>query len=123
MADLMFTKLVIDGKSYVIPEASTSQKGLMTPEMVTKLNGQLTEAQVQNKVDTAINTFATKVTDDNTTLDTFKEIVDYVAENKEGWADVVSDVSQLKTDVAAFNYSYDASTQTLTLGGFKPAAA
>jgi len=143
MADLKFTKLVIDGNSYVIPTASATENGLMTPEMVTKLNG------IDDQISGAINDFATKVTD-NATVDTFKEIVDYVAENKNGSADMVADISKLKEDVgkcqttdafndwkageyatdkanlekkitdavAGFTYGYDAATQTLTLGGF-----
>ncbi len=110
MADLMFTKLVIDGKSYAIPEATTEQKGLMTPEMVTKVNdlaaaqeGSITESQVKTIADKAasdaLDVFATKVSDDKV-VNTFKEIVDYVAENKAGSADMIADITKLKADVA-----------------------
>lgn len=214
MADLMFTKLVIDGKSYAIPEATPTQKGLMTPEMVTKVNdlaeaqkgnlngvkvngtalaitnamvdilvqtgtangsikvngvdvsvkgladlaykakvseadldtalkavldGKLAEADVQELLNSAIDEFATKVSDDNV-VNTFKEIVDYVAENKAGVADMVADITKLKSDVATlkselakyvtkeelaaqFTYEYDSASQTLTLGGFSAKAA
>ncbi len=214
MADLMFTKLVIDGKTYAIPEATPAQSGLMTPEMVIKVNvlaeaqkgnlngikvngtalaitnamvdilvqtgtangtikvngadvsvagladlaykakvseadldtalkavldGKLTEAQVQTLLNSAIDEFATKVSDDNV-VNTFKEIVDYVAENKAGVADMVADISKLKTDVSGlktelakyvtkeelasqFTYEYNSATQTLTLGGFSAKAA
>ena len=128
MEDFKITRLVIDGNSYSIPEATTTQKGLMTPEMVTKVNdlteaqkGNLTEAQVNTMLNSAIDEFATKVSDDNT-VNTFKEIVDYVAEDKAGAATMVADITKLKSDVAAFTYAYDADAQTLTLGGFKAAA-
>ena len=218
MADLMFTKLVIDGKTYAIPEASSAQSGLMTPEMVTKVNdlaaaqkgnlngvkvngtalaianamvdilvetgtangsikvngedvsvagladlaykakvseadldtalkavldGKLDSDGVNKLLSAAIDDFATKVSDDGV-VNTFKEIVDYVAENKAGVADMVADITKLKSDVEAlrnefakyvtkeeldtklaskFTYEYDTASQTLTLGGFSQKAA
>lgn len=42
MADLNVTAFVIDGQKFVIPQVSESKPGLMTPELLTKIN-QLTE--------------------------------------------------------------------------------
>lgn len=50
MADLSITKLIINGQSYAIPDASATQKGFMSSDDYTKLAGIATGAEV-NKID------------------------------------------------------------------------
>ena len=46
-------------------------------------------------IDAAIEAFETEVTNDNT-IDTFKEIVDYIAENGVEFAQMISDLRELE---------------------------
>ena len=48
---------------------------------------------VDSRISKAISDFATKVTSDNTTFDTFKELVDYVAEHQDVAEDMVGDLA------------------------------
>lgn len=50
---------------------------------------------VDSRIASAINDFATKVTSDNTTFDTFKELVDYVAEHEDVASALVADTEIL----------------------------
>lgn len=58
------------------------------------LNGD-SEGSVKKQIDLAINDFATKISDDNT-VNTFKELIDYAAENDKGIGDLILKVSDLE---------------------------
>lgn len=62
MADLAFTKLVIGGQTYAIPEVSATQSGLMTPTLFNKIE-ELTETGGEpNAIDTVkVNGVALKI--------------------------------------------------------------
>lgn len=66
---------------------------------IDKLNGDGTvEGSVDKKITDAINDFATKVSD-NSTYDTFKELVDYVSEHGGEAAEMASAIQALETKV------------------------
>lgn len=56
------------------------------------------EDGVQNMIDAGINKFATDVTNDDV-INTFKEIVDYVAAHSEEAAELLQNISELETRV------------------------
>lgn len=69
-------------------------------EAIAKLNGNDTvEGSVDKKIKDAINDFATKATD-NGTIDTFKELVDYVA-GVDGSATLAQAIAQINTNKGA----------------------
>jgi predicted nucleic acid-binding Zn-ribbon protein len=51
---------------------------------------------IQDKIDSAINDFANKISDDGT-INTFKELVDYAAENAADLGELILQVNSLKT--------------------------
>ena len=57
--------------------------------------GYKNEKEIQKMIDAAIEAFETEVTNDNT-IDTFKEIVDYIAENGVEFAQMISDLRELE---------------------------
>lgn len=60
------------------------------------LNGdKTTEGSVQKQITDAINDFASKVSDDNT-INTFKELVDYVAQHGQDYTAIFQDVKALE---------------------------
>ena len=68
-------------------------------EKMTVLNGdETTEGSVAKEVQDAINAFAQNATD-NGTIDTFKELVDYVAEHGGDAAEMASAIETLETKV------------------------
>ena len=72
--------------------------------------------QVETAVTNGINTWAEKATD-NQTIDTFKELVEYVAEHQDVAAQLVSDAAQAKTDIA--KNTGDISTNTSDIAELK----
>ena len=68
-------------------------------EAIATLNGDSTvEGSVDKKITDAINDFSTKVTD-NSTIDTFKELVDYVGTHGGEAAEMASAIDALETKV------------------------
>lgn len=76
-------------------------------DSVNKINEELTvlggegssiTSAIESVVDGAINSFAQEVTT-NGTIDTFKELVDYVAEHKEGALQLIEDVSNIQKEI------------------------
>lgn len=68
-------------------------------EAIATLNGDSTvEGSVDKKINDAINDFSTKVTD-NSTIDTFKELVDYVGTHGSEAAEMASAIDALETKV------------------------
>lgn len=55
------------------------------------------EQKISTEVAAQINNFATKVTEGNGTVDTFKELVDYVASHGNEVADMVTDITTLQS--------------------------
>lgn len=55
-------------------------------------------SSIQASIDSAINDFAEKISDDGT-INTFKELVDYASEHKEESAQLVLDVSDIKNNL------------------------
>lgn len=55
-------------------------------------------SSIQSSIDSAINDFAEKISDDGT-INTFKELVDYASEHKEESAQLVLDVSDIKNNL------------------------
>lgn len=71
------------------------------------------EGSVQKQITDALNDFATKVSDDNV-VNNFKELVDYVANHGQEFAEIFSDVQNLKTAVGV-----PASEDTAATGLYK----
>ena len=65
------------------------------------------EGSVQKKVDTAINDFATKISDDGT-VNTFKELVDYVADHGSEAATMAANIQTNTNDITALKGRADA---------------
>lgn len=61
MADLKFTRLIIDGKTFVIPAAGTDQNGLMSAADFTKLSGVETGAQANKLEGIKVNGIAVAI--------------------------------------------------------------
>lgn len=67
---------------------------------IATLNGNdATEGSVAKQIKDAINDFATKVSDDNT-VNTFKELVDYAAENAADLSGAIADINTNKGNIA-----------------------
>lgn len=62
-------------------------------------SGFQTSAQVLSAINAQIDAFAKKVTD-NDTIDTIKEVIDYIAEHEGEATEMMASITQLKTDVA-----------------------
>lgn len=58
------------------------------------LNGE-SDGSVKKQIDLAINEFATKISDDNV-VNTFKELIDYAADNDKGIGEILLQVNDLK---------------------------
>jgi len=85
-----------DAKDYTDELANGQVKA--NKEAIEKLNGDATvEGSVDKKVADAINDFATKVTGDNNTYDTFKELVNYVANHGGEAAEMAAAIDALET--------------------------
>ena len=65
------------------------------------------EGSIQKKVDTAINDFATKISDDGT-VNTFKELVDYVADHGSEAATMAANIQTNTNDITALKGRADA---------------
>lgn len=61
-------------------------------------SGYQTAAQLQSAVNSAINEFATKISDDGV-INTFKESIDYIAEHGSEFAAMLGDITALQTSV------------------------
>lgn len=55
-------------------------------------------SSIQASIDSAINDFAEKISDDGT-INTFKELVDYASEHKEESAQLILDVDNIKNNL------------------------
>lgn len=67
------------------------------------LNGSETiEGSVKKTVNDAINDFATKISEDGT-VNTFKELVDYVAEHGSQYTDAIADIAANKSAIGTLN--------------------
>lgn len=67
------------------------------------LNGTETvEGSVKKTVNDAINDFATKISEDGT-VNTFKELVDYVAEHGSQYTDAIADIAANKSAIGTLN--------------------
>lgn len=66
---------------------------------LTNDSGFQTSAQVLSAINTQIDAFAKKVTD-NGTIDTIKEVIDYIAEHEGEATEMMSAITKLQTDVA-----------------------
>ena len=67
------------------------------------LNGSETiEGSVKKTVNDAINDFATKISEDGT-VNTFKELVDYVAEHGSQYTDAIADIAANKSAIETLN--------------------
>jgi hypothetical protein len=87
---------LVDAKAYTDELANGQVK--TNKEAIEKLNGDATvEGSVDKKVADAINDFATKVTGDNNTYDTFKELVNYVANHGGEAAEMAAAIDALET--------------------------
>lgn len=69
-----------------------------TETAITTLNG-TGDGSVSKTVNNALNDFATKISNDNV-VNTYKELVDYAAENSSEIAEMVGNISKLQTDIA-----------------------
>lgn len=88
----------VDAKAYTDELANGQVKA--NKEAIEKLNGDATiEGSVDQKVADAINDFATKVTGDNNTYDTFKELVDYIGNHGGEAAEMGAAIDALETKV------------------------
>lgn len=70
---------------------------------ISTLNGNdTTDGSVKKTVKDAINDFATKISDDGT-VNTFKELVDYVAEHGSEYTDAIADIAANKSAIETLN--------------------
>ena len=58
-------------------------------------------SSIQASIDSAINDFAEKISDDGT-INTFKELVDYASEHKEDSAQLILDVDNIKNNLIVY---------------------
>lgn len=80
---------------------------------IATLNGNdATEGSVAKQIKDAINDFATKVSDDNT-VNTFKELVDYAAENASDLAGAIADINTNKGNIANLRTADDQLEQSI----------
>lgn len=68
-------------------------------------------SSIQSSIDSAINDFAEKISDDGT-INTFKELVDFAAEHKEESAQLILDVSDIKNNLIVELQAKDAALET-----------
>lgn len=68
------------------------------------VDNQVVEQAATEAANTAINEFATNISDDGT-VNTFKELVDYVAQHGPEAADMAADITALQEQVAAIDLS------------------
>lgn len=97
-------QMIADAKS----EASyddTAVRGLISDNTtaISTLNGNdTTVGSVKKTVKDAINDFATKISDDGT-VNTFKELVDYVAAHGSEYTDAIADIATNKSAIETLN--------------------
>lgn len=100
-AGSQLTKGADGNVTWVAPDTNTvdglSQKLTDVENAIATLNGE-GEGSIAQAVADGINDFATKV-DNTDTVDTFKELVDYVAEHAPQAADMAADIQDLKSKV------------------------
>lgn len=76
--------------------------GKIPQELIDKINSNsaklevLSESSIQNQIDTSINDFANKLSDDGT-INTFKELVNYASENGKELNNLILEVEEVKT--------------------------
>lgn len=78
-------------------DASLTEKVAANKLAIDTLNGE-GEGSVKKTVNDAINKFATDVTDDGV-VNSYKELIDYVAEHGEAAAEMAADITSLKNTV------------------------
>lgn len=84
-----------DGKlEWVVPVDVTALADRVTA-LEEKMDGVISEDSINKKIDAKINEFADKISD-NGTVDTFKELVDYVASHGEEAANMAADIVNLQ---------------------------
>lgn len=84
-----------DGKlEWVVPVDVTALADRVTA-LEEKMDGVISEDSIDEKIDAKINEFADKISD-NGTVDTFKELVDYVASHGEEAANMAADIAELQ---------------------------
>ena len=67
-------------------------------------------SSIQASIDSAINDFAEKISDDGT-INTFKELVDYASEHKEDSAQLILDVDNIKNNLIVELQTKDAALE------------
>ena len=82
--------------------------GKIPQELIDKINSNsaklevLTEDSIQNQINTSINDFASKISDDGT-VNTFKELIDYASQNGAALNNLILEVEEVKKSNESIN--------------------
>ena len=92
-SDVTNLQTVVDDLKDIV--APSGEGAVTLLDRIESLEGKVGEDDVDTKIDTAINEFATKF-DDNGVIDNFKELIDYVADHDVAVDAMVKDIVDLK---------------------------
>lgn len=103
-SDKTVVQMIADAQTAATYDDSTIKASIKTnTDAIAKLNGADTiEGSVDKKIKDAINKFATDVSD-NSTIDTFKELIDYAASHQGEYSTLSGEVQKNTTAIATLN--------------------
>lgn len=103
-SDKTVVQMIADAKTDATYDDTAIKASIKTnTDAITKLNGADTvEGSVDKKIKDAINKFATDVSD-NSTIDTFKELIDYAASHQGEYSTLSGEVQKNTTAIATLN--------------------
>lgn len=103
-ADKTIVQMIEDAKTEATYDDTTVKADIKkNADAIGILNGTETvEGSVKKTVNDAINDFATKISEDGT-VNTFKELVDYVAEHGSQYTDAIADIAANKSAIGTLN--------------------
>lgn len=103
-SDKTVVQMIADAKTAATYDDTAIKASIKTnTDAITKLNGADTvDGSVDKKIKDAINKFATDVSD-NSTIDTFKELIDYAASHQGEYSTLSGEVQKNTTAIATLN--------------------
>ena len=103
-SDKTVVQMIADAKTDATYDDTAIKASIKTnTDAITKLNGADTvDGSVDKKIKDAINKFATDVSD-NSTIDTFKELIDYAASHQGEYSTLSGEVQKNTTAIATLN--------------------
>ena len=103
-SDKTVVQMIADAKTAATYDDTAIKASIKTnTDAITKLNGADTvDGSVDKKIKDAINKFATDVSD-NSTIDTFKELIDYAASHQSEYSTLSGEVQKNTTAIATLN--------------------